>query len=94
MNYLEILQRNETEIKTRFRVKRIGLFGSARLSGKQVRPRDVDVLVEFENPTFDAFMELSDFLEQIFHKKVDLVTIGGLNPYFGPEVMHEVIWCE
>ncbi len=94
VHYLELLQRNETEIKTRFHVKRIGLFGSARFEGKQVGPRDVDVLVEFETPNYDAFIELSDFLEKIFHKKVDLVTVGGLNPYFGAEVMNEVIWCE
>ncbi len=94
MHYLEILQRNEMEIKTRFHVKRIGLFGSARVESKNVGPKDVDVLVEFENPNFDAFIELSGFLEKILRKKVDLVTVGGLNPYFGAEVLNEVIWCE
>ncbi len=62
MNVVEILRSQEPEMKKRFGVKRIGVFGSfAR--GDQKDPSDIDILVEFEKPTFDNFMDLAFFLE-------------------------------
>jgi len=57
---------------------------------------DVDVLVEFESTkkSFDNFMDLSFFLEDLFGKKVDLITTSGLDKYIRPYVEREVIWCE
>ncbi len=57
---------------------------------------DVDVLVEFESTkkSFDNFMELNFFLEDIFGKKVDLITTSGLDKYIRPYVEREVVWCE
>jgi predicted nucleotidyltransferase len=60
MKIIDILRRHEQEIKNRFHVKRIGLFGSfAR--GDEKDTSDVDIMVEFEEPTFDNFMKLSFF---------------------------------
>jgi len=71
------------EIKACFGVKRIGLFGSfAR--GEQKESSDIDVLVEFEKPTFRNFMDLSFYLEDLFGRKVDLVTVKGLHPRIRP----------
>lgn len=53
-----------------------------------------DVLVEFENPTFDNFMELSFYLEDLFGKSVDLLTPKSLSPYMRSSVEKEVVWCE
>ena len=54
MKIIDILRRHEQEIKKRFHVKRIGLFGSfAR--GDEKDTSDVDIMVEFEEPTFDNF---------------------------------------
>jgi predicted nucleotidyltransferase len=60
-------------------VKRIGLFGSFARN-EQTRSSDVDVLVEFAEgqATFDNFMHLVYFLEDLFSRKVDLLTAGGL----------------
>ena len=55
---------------------------------------DIDVLVEFEKPSFDNFMDLLFFLEDLFGKKVDLVTTKGISPYISPFVKKEVVWCE
>jgi len=82
-------------IHSQFCVKRIGIFGSfAR--GSQKRTSDIDVLVEF-NPgqtTFDNFMHLVYFLEELFGRKVDLLTVGGIDKYIREAVEHEVIWVE
>ena len=93
MDAIEILKEHKTEIKDRFSVRRIGIFGSyAR--GEEKETSDVDVLVEFEKPTFRNFMGLVFFLEELLGREVDLVTIKGLNPYIRPHVEGEVVWSE
>ncbi len=72
-------------------VKRIGLFGSF-VRQEQSPESDVDLLVEFEpdRKTFDAFMELSFFLEEILQRRVELVTLESLSPHLGPHILKEV----
>lgn len=82
-------------IRENYGVKRIGIFGSfAR--GEQTKTSDIDILVEFRGgmATFDNFMQLSYFLEDIFQRKVDLLTTGGIDTYIRPRVENEVIWVE
>jgi len=89
---LKILKEHENEIKRRFGVKRIGIFGS-HARGEEKATSDVDVLVEFEVPSFDNFMDLAFFLEDLFGREVDLVTTGGLSPHVAPFVEREVVWA-
>lgn len=93
MNVFMVLKKNKNEITSRYSVKRIGIFGSYA-KGQQNKESDVDVLVEFEEPTFDNFMELSFYLEDIFNRKVDLLTPKSLSPYIRPSIEKEVVWCE
>lgn len=82
-------------VRSRYGVRRIGIFGSfAR--GEQKRTSDVDVLVEFAEgkATFDNFMQLVYYLEDLFGRKVDLLTVGGIDKYIRPRVEREVIWIE
>ena len=93
MNIIDILRRRDREIKERFQVKRIGLFGSfAR--GEETDTSDVDIMVEFEQPTFDNFMKLAFFLEDLLGRKVELVTPDSLSPYSAPYVKDEVVWAD
>lgn len=92
MDALKILKEHENEIKRRFGVKRIGIFGS-HARGEEKATSDVDVLVEFEVPSFDNFMDLAFFLEDLFGREVDLVTTGGLSPHVAPFVEREVVWA-
>lgn len=93
MNVFVILKKHKNEISSRYSVKRIGIFGSYA-KGEQNKESDVDVLVEFEEPTFDNFMELSFYLEDLFGMKVDLLTPKSLSPYMRPSIEKEVVWCE
>ena len=82
-------------LRADFGVERIGIFGSfAR--GEQKRTSDVDVLVEFApgKATFDNFMKLAFYLEDLFSRKVDLLTVKGVDRYIRPRVESEVIWIE
>ncbi len=72
-------------------VRKIGLFGSF-VRGEQHNDSDIDLLVEFEpnRKTFDSFMELSFFLEDLLRHRIELVTLESLSPYLGPHILKEV----
>lgn len=57
-----------------FHIKKIGVFGSF-VRGEQREDSDVDILVEFEenHETLDNYMDLKFYLEDLFHRKVDVV---------------------
>ena len=65
--------RDNDEALRKYSVKKIGLFGSyAR--GEQKRGSDIDLLVDFEKPTYDNFYDLIVYLEKIFRRKVQVLT--------------------
>lgn len=87
---LSILKQKQVEIR-KFGIKRLGLFGSF-VTGKQGVESNVDLLVEFESgqKSFDHFMDLSIFLEDVFGRHIELVTTDALSPYLGPHILSEV----
>jgi len=75
-----------------FGVSRIGLFGSY-VRNEQQPQSDIDFLVDFEpeKETFDNFMNLYNYLEELFvNEKVEVVTVNGLSPYIGKYILKEV----
>ena len=90
---IEILRNHEQEIKRRFAVRRIGLFGSF-VRGEETKESDIDILIEFEDPTFRNFMNLAFYLEDIFSRRVDLLTPEGISHRIRPYVEKEVVWAD
>lgn len=60
-------------------VKKIGLFGSVA-KNQHNKNSDIDIIVSFDKPSFDSYMELKFLLEKIFKRKVDLVMEKSLRP--------------
>lgn len=87
---VKTLQEKSAHLRA-FGVKRIGLFGSF-VRELQNETSDVDLLVEFEasQKTFDNFMALSFFLEDLLGRKVEIVTKESLSPYIGPHILNEI----
>ena len=87
---LTLLREHQSELR-RFGLKRCGVFGSF-VRNEPEDQSDVDILVEFEpdQKTFDNFMHLAFFLEDLFGRKVDLITTESLSPYIGPHILREV----
>ncbi|MGH9800443.1 MAG: nucleotidyltransferase family protein [Blastocatellia bacterium] len=86
---IDLIQSHDAELKA-FGVKRLGLFGS--FVRNEPKPEsDVDLLVEFTSgqKTFINFMELVFFLEELFGRKVDLLTLESLSPHIGPYILKE-----
>ncbi len=78
VSILKKLVENKEQILS-YGVKKIGLFGSYS-KGKQTKNSDLDFLVTFDENTFDNFMDLKFFLEDIFDRKVDLVIEENIKP--------------
>lgn len=88
---LDLLKQQHVQFKEQFGVKRLALFGSAARD-EMHEGSDVDVLVEFEGPpTFDGYMGLKSFLEDLLVMRVDLVTNSGLKPRARPNVEKDLI---
>ena len=81
---LEELHQNHALLK-RYSVRKIALFGSFA-EGRQTNGSDIDLFVEFDRPTFDNFLGLSRALENIFKRKVDILTPDGLRSIRVPEI--------
>jgi len=75
---IDVLNAHYSEIEQKFNVKQLRLFGSA--ARDELRPdSDIDMLVGFKGPaTFDGYMDLMFYLEELLGNKVDLVTEKGL----------------
>lgn len=65
---LEILERNAPAMR-RYGVRRLALFGSAARDAAR-ESSDLDFVVEFENKSFDAHMDLKAFLEELFGSRM------------------------
>jgi len=88
---LELLNQHQKELQ-RFGVQRCGIVGSFVRDTAIHQQSDVDVLVIFEpeQKTFDNFMHLSFFLEDLFGRAVDPLTVESLSLYIGPRILEEV----
>ena len=87
---LLFISRHPNEIKS-FGVKKLGLFGSF-VRNEQKNESDIDLLVEFEEgqKTFDNFMQLSFWLEEMLNRPIELVTVESISPYLRPYITQEV----
>ena len=87
---LFFIRQHPDELKS-FGVKRLGLFGSF-VRNEQNTGSDIDLLVEFEEgqKTFDNFIHLSFWLEEMLERPVELVTVDAVSPYLRPYITQEV----
>lgn len=86
------LAKDKPEIQRKFKVKEIGIFGSYT-RGKQKEKSDIDVLVEFSEPVgLFEFMDLEEYLQNLFGVKVDLISKKALKPHIGERILKEVIY--
>jgi predicted nucleotidyltransferase len=82
------------KILKKYKVSKLGIFGSYA-KDKVNKKSDVDLLVEFEEviDLFD-FVHLTDEVEKVLKRKVDLATPDAIKPYIRPRIMKEVEWIE
>ncbi|HAN18768.1 MAG TPA: nucleotidyltransferase [Bacteroidales bacterium] len=74
-----------------YNVKEIGLFGSYS-DNEQNEDSDIDILVEFEKPIGWKFFTLEKYLEDIFNRKVDLVTRKALKKQLKDRIINQTLF--
>jgi hypothetical protein len=85
----EVLRKCLPEIREKYGVTSIGIFGSyAR--GEADPSSDIDVIVEFDRPIGWELVDLADFLESRLHHTVDLVIRRSLHPLIRDTILAEV----
>jgi len=90
---LLFLSREKEQFKTRFRIAKIGLFGSyAR--GEETEDSDIDIIVEFY-PNTENLSEikssLKQFIKTAFEKEVNIAREKYLKPYFREQILRSAI---
>jgi len=89
---LNVLSEHRHDLR-RLGVRQIGLFGSAvrdELHGES----DLDFLVEFDKKSFDGYMDLKEFLERIFNRRVDLVIADAIKPQLRERILRETLYAQ
>lgn len=87
-----LLHEHEAELKE-IGTQNLALFGSI-VRGEAHPDSDIDVLVEFSGPvTFDRYMELKFFLEDLLGCKVDLVLRDTLKPRLRERILAEAVYA-
>ena len=89
--FLKVLHRHLPELRKRYRVRSLGIFGSY-VSGVPRKGSDLDVLVEFvHEPSLFEFLELEASLSSVMGIKVDLVMRSALKPRIGRQILSELV---
>ena len=91
----DVLQhlREQQPTLRRLGVRRLGLFGSiARGEGRE--DSDLDFVVELERSSFDAYMDVKFFLEDLFQRRVDLVIAHTIKPRLRDVILKETVYAQ
>ena len=86
---LSLISARRDKIK-KYGVTSLALFGScAREEGTAAS--DLDFVVELKEKTFDAYMDLKFYLEELFGVPVDLVPANTIKPRLRKRILDEAI---
>ena len=56
----------------------------------QTESSDLDFVVEFSAPTYDNFAALQELLEQLFGRRVDILTPAGIESIRVPRIAEDI----
>lgn len=81
------------DLKRRFGISRIGVFGS-QIMGTTSHWSVIDILVTFKEgkEIFDNYMGLKFFFEDSFNKKVDLVIQDSIKTRLKERIIQETVF--
>lgn len=85
---MKVLDKNK-QMLLKYDVKKIGLFGSFARN-EQKPESDIDFFVEFEKPSFDNFMGVSSYLENLFGRKIEILTPAGVESIRIKQIKEEI----
>ena len=85
-----LIQANHHVLK-RYEVKSLALFGSA--ARNRIRKHsDIDILVQFNAPTWANYIGLKFYLQDLLGREVDLVTPKALKSATRPSIEKDLMY--
>lgn len=87
-----ILSKNKLELKEKYHVTEIGIFGSY-VRGEQKKKSDIDILVDLKEPV--SLLELvgiENHIADILKMKVDLVPKKDIRPELRARILRETVY--
>jgi len=88
---LELLRSHYTEMVERYDIASLSIFGSISRD-EHDDSSDLDVLVSFKGAaTFDGYMGLKFYLEELLGRHVDLITPPALKPRLRRRIEKELL---
>jgi len=86
---LATIHANEARLRE-LSVRELDLFGSF-VRGDATDASDIDFLVEFDDKTFDNYLDTKELLETLFGRKVDLVIKSNIKPRLRDRILSEAV---
>ena len=87
---LKFLKDNKQKLKDKYKVNKIGLFGSFARN-EETDKSDIDILVDMPS-SFDNYFDLKYFLEKNFKKNVDLGKEKQFRLLIKKQIMQDIIY--
>ena len=88
---LKILKENKNDLKAKFDVQKIGLFGSfARDEANE--KSDIDIIIKVNKKDFFKRFYIKEYLEKLFNKKVDVGYLESIRTPIKKIVEKELIY--
>ncbi len=88
---LDTLKANKAMLFAKYPLKSLALFGSYS-RGDYNTSSDIDVMVELAVPDAVAFINLGYELEEIFQKKVDVISKNGLKERYMKAIEKDLLY--
>ena len=91
---LDFLKANKDSLKSKYRIKKIGIFGSYARN-EQTEKSDMDIILDWEEDLDDIYgtkYDLREYLKSVFKKEVDICTERAIKPIFKPYILKDAIY--
>ena len=86
------LEQHKEELKERYKIKEIGIFGSY-VRGEQKGESDLDILIEFEEPvSLLDLVRAENYLSELLDIKVNLVPKKDVRPELKERILKEAVY--
>ena len=85
----QALEKHAERIRS-FGVRSLALFGSGARDEFSI-DSDLDFIVDFQATTFDNYMDLKIFLEDLFGTSIDLVIKNDIKPQLRDRIIEEMV---
>jgi len=94
MKTLETLRQRKAEIERlahRYGAHGVRIFGSVA-RGEDTDGSDIDVLVDMdEEASLLDLIQFQQALEEILHRRTDVLTLAGISPYLRDRILAEAV---